>query len=784
MARLEHLQLVRLPERFERRKRPGFSASPPSRDPGQHSEKLSSELDDAVVDQKRRRRPTVEPSLILRVKLSGAIPDSEWEKLGLTVLSVDADRSLVLFSSSDELTEFRRRISSYGEPPPDGQKYPKFSGFVSVIEAIGAVEPNDRIGPRLRASGYIDGSKFKDESLLLDLELWEVGNHVTRAVRLHKIKVIIQAAGDEVLDEYNGPSISALRIRVNGLHVPSLLTIEDVASIDYPPEPDLTTASILDLTLPQTSSVVGFSDDLPVVGIIDSGVAAHPLLKDALVAAIAEPEELGTHDGFGHGTLVAGVAAFGDLRAQLTNGSLTPVACIASAKVLNDDGGFVERSYVPKQMRKAISRLCSEYGCRIFVLSLGHADQVFDGQKVGPWAATLDELARELDVLILVAAGNRKSLGSVPKETWVTGYPDYLTDKEAAFCEPAGAMNVLTVGALAHGPGLEESHQEDAKVRSITQYCQPSPFTRVGPGIAGAIKPDVVDFGGTCIFDALLDEVRSGKHVPAAGLVSLHHKPIENLFASSSGTSLATPLVAFKASQLLRQFPKASSNLLRALLVGGAKVPEPSTEILVRVSKNAAQMVCGHGLINLAHSAHSDNNRVVLYTEDELSFDYFAVYEVPVPTEYQTEKGRREIRVTLAFDPPVRHRRKDYVGTTMSFRLVRGCKADVVFQHYRKRSNSEGRHPELPQRYDCKLSLGSSIRDNCTTQTGTATFDKDVSKYGDTYYVVVRCEAGWASLASVQDQKQRFALVVELRHAAPIKLYDRVRVRQRARQQV
>jgi hypothetical protein len=54
---------------------------------------------------------------------------------------------------------------------------------------------------------------------------------------------------------------------------------------------------------------------------------------------------------------------------------------------------------------------------------LGHAEQIFDGQKVGPWAATLDELARELDILILVAAGNRKSLGAEFKEEWVTGYP-------------------------------------------------------------------------------------------------------------------------------------------------------------------------------------------------------------------------------------------------------------------------------------------------------------------------------------------------------------------------
>lgn len=243
---------------------------------------------------------------------------------------------------------------------------------------------------------------------------------------------------------------------------------------------------------------------------------------------------------------------------------------------------------------------------------------------------------------------------------------------------------------------------------------------------------------------------------------------------------MAAPLVAFKAAQLLRRFPRASANLLRALLVGGASVPEEAAELLSRVSKDTTRHVCGYGLVNLEHAAYSDDNRVVLYAEDEISFDHFAVYEVPIPKEYQLEKGRREIRVTLAFDPPVRHRRKDYLGTGMSFRLVRGCKADFVFQHYRKRSSVEGKPPELHDRYDCKLQPGPKIRDKGTVQSAVVKFQQNLSDYGHAYYVVVRCEAGWASSVSVQDQKQRYALAVELRHAAPIKLYERVRVRQRA----
>jgi hypothetical protein len=214
---------------------------------------------------------------------------------------------------------------------------------------------------------------------------------------------------------------------------------------------------------------------------------------------------------------------------------------------------------------------------------------------------------------------------------------------------------------------------------------------------------------------------------------------------------------------------------MRALLVGSSSVPEEAIECLTPVGKNVVRTVCGHGLVDLERAAFSDDGRVVLYAEDELAYDYFAVYEVPVPREYQSEKGRRAIQVTLAFDPPVRHRRKDYIGTKMSFRLVRGCTSEFIFSHYRKRSKAEEPIPELPNRFNCKLDIGSQQRDSGTVQTGRAVFQRDISEYGSRYYLVVRCEAGWA--ASLQEQTQRFALVVELSHEAEIQLYARVRAR-------
>lgn len=514
-------------------------------------------------------------------------------------------------------------------------------------------------------------------------------------------------------------------------------------------------------------------ENAPLIGIIDSGVNAHPLLGDALVGAIGVPGDLGTTDESGHGTFVAGVALYGDLRAQLAAGTLSRGARLCVAKVLNERGEFPDRRLTPGLMRDALTTLNDEFGCRIFVIALGDRKKIFDGGKVGPWAATLDELARELNVVIIVSAGNRSPRGGNRIEQAVTEYPDYLLEQNNRLCEPAGAMNVLTVGSLAHGEGIGVRVAGEVGVRSITQASEPSPFTRVGPGIGGAIKPDLIENGGTLIYDPVVRHLRGGEEVPEAGVLSLHFDFVNRLFASRSGTSFAAPLVAYKASQVLAKFPDASANLVRALLAGSAMVPQESADKLQHLGDEAERVICGHGKVNLERAAFSDDARVVLYAEDELETDHFAVYQIPIPHTYQSEAGRRTIRVSLAYDPPVRHSRRDYCGVTMGFRLIRGCDSDLIFEHYRSRTGDEGDFPKILGRYSCQLKPGPTLREKSTLQSATATFKRDISQYGDFYHLVIRNNGGWAADIG----RQAFAVVIEIAHEAHIQLYERLRQR-------
>lgn len=112
----------------------------------------------------------------------------------------------------------------------------------------------------------------------------------------------------------------------------------------------------------------------------------------------------------------------------------------------------------------------------------------------------------------------------------------------------------------------------------------------------------------------------------------------------------------------------------------------------------------------------------------------------------------------------------------MSFRLVRGKSLEQVREHYRKRDkDQEGRHPELEDRYDCKFDFGSNARERGTLQSATFVMKSNPApEYGETYYLVVRCERQWFP---DEFAMQRFALVVELSHSQDIRLYERVRER-------
>ena len=783
MAQHDHLQLIRARMPIARRKTSGGGA-PPKRGAG-HGGFLRTETQAAVAEQQAAKPAAfVDPSLLLRVRVDGHIAETEWERLGLSVVSSDADRTVLLFSSTGDVSEFMERLGKFDAPPanPD-QKNPNYSGLVGRIDGIGGLAPRDRLGPKIKAEGFTEAEDLQDDvSYVVDIELWEFGTRPRREAKAEEIEHFLIAQGGAVYDTYVGPSITVMRVEAMGRGLRPLLGVPEIAIIDLPPKPDLVAQPMVALDAGEVPPVLEPAEGAPVIGILDSGVNDHPLLNGLIIGRHLGEGIVDAADVWGHGTSVAGTALFGDLRDAISAGALEPVGRLAVAKVVGDNGRFPERRTVPHVMDTAIRTLHADQGCRLFVLSLGDTNANLPQGRVGPWAATLDALARELDVLIVVSAGNRgrpRPFRSATSEELVTVYPTYLLEPENRLAEPAGAANVVTVGAVAGGTGLDARHAQDANVRPIThEWGEPSPFTRAGPGAGGTRKPDVVDLGGTVVFDAPSITLAGAPHLPAAGVITLNHRYTEQFFTAAGGTSFAAPLLIHKAARLLRRMPKASANLLRALLVSAARSPDAFERRLGAMTAAERVSIGGNGVVDPIRAAYSDDHRVVLYAEDALEMDQIAVYRLPIPPEFRTG-GARTIRVSLAYDPPVRRTRNDYLGTKMDFRLLRGIDEAELFEHFRDRDKkSEGAAPAVPDKFMCKLQPGSDERAGNTLQTASVTFKRDTGEYGEVYYLVVRCLSHWA-VDQVLDQ--RFAVVVELEHRPEIRIYNLLRERVRVR---
>jgi subtilisin family serine protease len=772
MATYQHLSLQRLVGEMDRRKR-GFGQAS-GREPKAHGAKIQTEVLEVIDRHKARPKiAEIDPAFILKVVTSGIVTEDDWAKLGLTVLAIEPDRTIILFANDAELSAFKERIAAYNGERPEGQKNQPYAGLIEAIESISDLTAEDRIGHVLRLEGYASPSSFTDERQILDVELWPVADF-NADLFIHRVTASLEQNDGTVVSTYRGSSALLMRVECTGDAIRALLELTEISTIDRPPTPDWPELAASDLVIGNVPNPIAAPVDSITIGIIDSGLtSAHPFLVGSVAVAFGEPAALGDSDEKGHGTPVSGIAAYGDLRQKLSTPPLEAKFRIASARVVNAEGRFDNDQLVPTQMENAIRRLHDEYGCRVINISLGDIKRPV-GAKPSAWAAVLDSLARELDIVLVVSAGNASFIElAALGDGIVAQYPSFLLRDSNRILEPASAVNVLTVGSIAHSNGLSDIDADNVGVRPIAEVAQPSPFTRVGPGASQVLKPDLVDFGGTAVFDGPTQCLQSGSNRANAGILSTYNQYLQQLLKFHSGTSFAAPLVAHKAALILESFPDASANLVRVLLGLSAEQPEAAVACLGD-DDDAAFNVLGYGVSDVGRATLSEDNRVILYTEDSLAVDIFAVYEIPIPEIFQN-KGTRQIRVALSFDPPVRHTRIDYAGNKMGFHLIRGASAERVFEAFRKWEANEGEPFKIDEILKCDLKPGALRRERGTLQCATFSMRQNTGKYGDSYYLVVRCESGWSS------DEQNFAVAVEMRAVAEIPLYARIRERVRVR---
>jgi subtilisin family serine protease len=686
-------------------------------------------------------------------------------------------------------------------------KYAPNEGFVDVLADIRIYSAQDRLTRRLR-----ERTEEADASARLDVQvdLWHPGDRELAEAWIRETAAAVIAAEGDVHDRYVNHRSGLLLIRatVPTVAVAQLAEIDEIALIDGLPSLLPSRARPRQASADQLPDVPQASFTAPIVGLIDSGVrSAHPMLAPAILDAVTLSDEFADgEDENGHGTRIAGLLLHGQLEDVLEIGLLPRPFCrLLSVRVLGADNQFPLASVWEAEVEKAI-RYCAAQGARVINLSIGDEDTVYEGARSTPLAAILDQLVRELGLVLVVPTGNVAPAAYLDAtDTEVDAYVDaLLTSAETTMLDPAPAVTALTVGALAPealaGAALSSF---PASRRALGRGGWPAPYSRRGPGIDGSIKPELSAVGGSLAIDA---EFGTFVDDDALGVVSTSGLPFERLLDIDVGTSFAVPLVTRVAACVLARYPEFGANLVRALTVLAAD--EPSfAEVLGDLTPAARRAVelqtVGYGEPRLTEAVESTPHRTILVAEGEIEVDTTMIYEIPIPTSFGAGGGTRGIDIALAFDPETRARRLDYAATKMEFWLVRCMSPEEITEVFTSTNpeelerletadddlnedeRDEGDDVEKPKKVTpsrlkrklVNLSPNVQIRSRGANQLGRVRIAQRLPDGdGETYHLVVQCRSVWASSTF----SQSFAIAVALsRDEAHPPIYEELRARTR-----
>lgn len=281
-------------------------------------------------------------------------------------------------------------------------------------------------------------------------------------------------------------------------------------------------------------------DQTPYVCVLDTGVNIGHTLLDPFI----DPADQLTIDAAwtgadddGHGTGMAGLAAWGDLTQPLENTSAVEISHrLESVKVLryphDNEGkhpGIVTANGV------SMPEIQNPQRTRVFSTALSATD-TRDRGRPSAWSAAMDSLAvdylgenQTLRLLILPAGNSGDSL------TDMADYPNYNLLQDIH--DPGQAWNALTVGAYTAKINITEADCASYAPLAPAGGLSPYSSTSVIWEKATPIKPEVVFEGGNVGKDDF-----GCASIPSLSLLSTHHQPVERLFSTFRATSASTAL--------------------------------------------------------------------------------------------------------------------------------------------------------------------------------------------------------------------------------------------------
>ena len=702
----------------------------------------------------------IDPRLVLVFELGGSIAEDEFRRAGLRVVDFSDRQLLVAFTDDPELAEFRERLEAFVGGIPDGRQTEPYAQFFDAIDGIRPLGPEDRVTRELTCAISDAGTSV----LRLDVECWHPGEADRAQDWATEVSEGIQAADGRVADTLvnNTAGLVLLRAYIPAHRVMEVAELDAIARMDVLPQPALSMPTLYELSVGQLPEIIAPDPRFAIVGLVDSGVASgHPLIGPAVLAS----DPIGTgidedQDQHGHGTMVASILLYGDVMEAIARGqSLRPSCRIVSARVLDANNEFPSEDLWERDLHDAIT-WCANQGARVINLSIGNIRSPFLPPRQMSAAAIVDDLARRLRIVIVIATGNSSPADYLAaiNDTAARDYPMGLLDDECTgLLDPATSLLSLTTGGLADAVASGAlSSQESLRRVPMGNPGWPSPITRKGPGPGEAIKPELVEHAGTLgIEDGTL---RSND--AELGVVGARAQA-GRLLGWGVGTSYAAPLVSRVAASVVARFPSFTADMIRALvLLSTERIPfTDNLEGANAARQEAERQLLGYGRPSIPRASESTSHRAILVAEENIPVNGVHIYEIPVPSSFTTSGGKRGLDVALAYSPRTRVRRLDYMASRMEFEVVKGLPLDEVSQTFAKIGNEEdvSTASELGSK-KVDLQPSTRTRSRGANQLGRKIFHQRLDASDSPMFLVVRHINRWDD----DGAEQSYALAVAL----------------------
>lgn len=729
---------------------------------GTHATELSGQLDSiAAVAEGEPDLDELDTRVVLKLRGATRLQSGPLNGLNLTTLGEGRGWTYAVLSTRESRNLLADLIGEYGQTDGttvDWDHPHTWAQLLDNIDGISLYGRDDRYDHEL------DRLTF-EQLEPLDVLLWPSPTLAAARERITEIEDLVQAAAgrnQSIRVVATDPRPQTTVVRVNGDRdlLETLLAAAWVERIRPPLRPEVTLADVVNAAVP-----VPLPDSQgAAIGVVDGiAVTANPLLTGAVTAMKSFPG----HHVFGgpdeHGTAVAAAAVWGDLDFLVRPGLHTPDPHpVVNARVLDlDQNGLVVAGQAHVTIAEAMRWLVSEHHISVINLSINRNTPA-DGLLISELTATLDEMIRELDVVVVVSTGNRQQ---APTNGWLAGYPGYLVDEDAGIAEPGDAALAVTVGAMARRdiPGGRQAQS----LVAIAPAGAPSPFTRSGPTrghtSAGTLKPEFTHHGGNWAHDHQFGTLHPRD--PGIAVITAITPTGDRFLGWETGTSFAAPAVAREIARIATRYPSASANLLRALLALSAR-PHPTNGPLgidpLRLS--------AYGQPDADRILESGGSTAILTIEAEMNTNSVVIHPVPIPYQFAEGTSRRVFRVALAFDPPVRRSRREYIAGNMTVELVRGLDEDDVGRHYQiqptvaqAKADSSVQRLNLPSGNQRPPLRPGSTRLASNTlirrDFDGGSWDPDDEHY---FLVVTHNHSPWTQKQRKEYPRQRYVLAVQL----------------------